>query len=69
MESSPTLTPTTPVRTGAAVSGPTEQVSGVIYKMQPSSGLELWDKVVREVTGANKICIDSPMPDLNPDGG
>ncbi|RYD21047.1 MAG: hypothetical protein EOP88_12830, partial [Verrucomicrobiaceae bacterium] len=73
VDGSRAMTLTIPVRSGAAFSGTTEQVSGaisgVIYKIQASGGLDTWDRVVREVTGADKIPIEDPMPDLVPDGG
>ena len=68
---SPTLVLTLPVRSGATFSGSTEQVSalidGVIYHIQGSDQLSVWDLAVSEVLGTDKTAIESGLPAL--DGG
>lgn len=62
---------TLPVRSGVMFSGATEKISnltdGVIYTIQGSDQLAIWNLVVSEVLGADKTTIESGMPAL--DGG
>jgi hypothetical protein len=66
---SPALVLTLPVRTGAAFSGTTEQVSGLVdglvYKIQGTADLTAWNLAVSEVTGSAKTTIESD-PKLQP---
>jgi autotransporter-associated beta strand protein len=65
----PALVLTLPVRTGATFSGTTElvsdEVSGIVYKIQGSDQLATWTLPVSEVTGADKTAIESGMPALS----
>ncbi len=61
------LTLTIPVRSSAPFTGATEQtlsVDGLTYHIQGSDALDVWDLAVTEVTGADAVTIQTPLPAL-----
>jgi autotransporter-associated beta strand protein len=63
------LTLTLPVRSGAVFSGATEQVSAaidsIIYQIQGSDDLSVFDLIISEVTGGDSTPIQAGLPTLS----
>ena len=65
------LTITLPVRSTVSFTGTTEltgAADGVLYRIQASDGLNLWNLAVTEVTGADATAIQSGLPTPLPAG-